>query len=99
MTLHLEDGLGAFPDAVSTRALKHVEELQMLVQQGARGVLLFCVQHLGIERVSPAAHIDPAYAEALRRAAENGVEILAYACETDLRTMSMSHRLPFDFHH
>ena len=99
VTLHLEDGLGAFPDAVSTRALKHVEELQMLVQQGARGVLLFCVQHLGIERVSPAAHIDLEYAEALRRAAENGVEILAYACKTDLRTMSMSHRLPFDFHH
>ena len=97
VTLHVEAGLGAFPDAVSTRALKHVEELQLQVRQGARGVLLFCVQHLGIERVSAAAHIDPKYAEAVRKAAVNGVEILAYAFKTDLRTISLSHRLPFDF--
>ena len=97
VTLHLADGLGAFPDAVSARALKHVEELQTLVQQGARGVLLFCVQHLGIHSVSPATHVDPDYAKALEIASDKGVEILAYACKTDLLTMTISHRVAFDF--
>ena len=98
VTLHLADGLGAFPDAVSARALKHVAELQSLVQQGARGVLLFCVQHLGIQSVSPATHVDPEYAEALKIASGKGVEILAYACKTDLLNMDISHRIGFDFH-
>ena len=47
--------------------MKHVEELQLQLRRGARGVLLFCVQHLGIERVSAAADIDPKYAEACAR--------------------------------
>ena len=97
VTLHVEDGLGAFPDAISTRALKHVEALQMLMDQGARGLLLFCVQHLGIQRVMPASHVDREYADALRAAADRGVEILAYGCQTDLLNMSLSHRIPFDF--
>ena len=95
VTLHLEDGLGAFPDAVSTRALKHVNELQAQVQKGARGILLFCVQHLGIHRVCPAHDVDPDYAEGLGLAAQQGVEIFAYGCQTDLQTMTLSHRLEF----
>jgi len=95
VTLHLNDGVGAFPDAVSTRALKHVQELQAIVQQGARGVLLFCVQHLGIRSVCPAAHVDPDYAEGLRIAANAGVEILAYGCKTDMQTMTLDRRLDF----
>jgi sugar fermentation stimulation protein A len=95
VTLHLEDGLGAFPDAVSVRALKHVSELQAQVNQGARGILLFCVQHEGIHRVCPAERIDPDYARGLRQAAQAGVEILAYGCKTDLQTMTLSHRLDF----
>ena len=62
-----------------------------------RDHLLFCVQHLGIHSVSPATHVDPDYAKALEIASDKGVEILAYACETDLLTMAISHRIAFDF--
>lgn len=48
---------------------------------GERAVLLFCVAHEGIEDVSPAAHLDPAYAATLREAAARGVEVLARRCE------------------
>jgi len=93
-TLYLGDGQGAFPDAVSTRALKHLDALRRRVDAGERGVLIFCAQHCGIERVRAAHEIDANYAQALTAAAANGVEVLAYACSTDLIDMSLTHALP-----
>lgn len=78
VTLCDGDGLGLFPDSVSTRGTKHLRELALMVQQGKRAVLLFCVQHSGIERVSPAAEIDSVYATTLREVVERGVEVYAY---------------------
>lgn len=74
----LEDGIGYFPDAVTTRGQKHLRELMQMVQQGHRAVLMFVVQHSGISQVKPAEHIDPEYADLLKQAVEQGVEVLAY---------------------
>ena len=51
VTLCREAGLGAFPDAVSTRASKHLRELTEVARSGQRAVIFFCVFHAGIERV------------------------------------------------
>lgn len=72
--------LGAFPDAVSERARRHVEALAHCVSIGYRGVLLYCAPHTGIHRVTPADDIDPEYGSALRRAIDAGVEVIAYGC-------------------
>jgi len=79
VTYALDQGLGVFPDAVSTRALKHLQALVACRQAGYRAVLLFCVQHTGIQRVAPARQIYPQYADALALAVTMGVEVLAYA--------------------
>jgi sugar fermentation stimulation protein A len=80
LTLCLPDGRGAFPDAVSDRASRHVNALVRRVQSGDRGVLLFCVQHTGVRRATTADEIDPAYGKALRAAIAQGVEVYAYGC-------------------
>ena len=74
----LEDKMGYFPDAVTTRGQKHLRELIHMVELGHRAVLLFVVQHSGITSVKPALHIDPHYADLLEQAVANGVEVLAY---------------------
>ncbi|TGN38352.1 DNA/RNA nuclease SfsA [Marinobacter confluentis] len=78
VTLCDDQGLGYFPDAVSTRGQKHLRELIAQVEAGDRAVLLFVVNHTGIELVKPADHIDPAYGKLLREAGAAGVEVLAY---------------------
>lgn len=95
VTLLRADGVGAFPDAVSTRALKHVRALIDRVRSHERGILIFCAQHTGVRSVVPAADIDPAYALGLEQAIEEGVEVFAYACATDLTSFSIDRRLPF----
>ncbi|RTR40194.1 DNA/RNA nuclease SfsA [Shewanella canadensis] len=77
----LEEGQGYFPDAVTTRGQKHLRELMEMVSSGHRGVLLFVVQHTGIDSVQAAAHIDPDYASLLTKAHNAGVEIIAYSTE------------------
>ncbi len=70
--------LGCFPDAVTERGRKHLLRLQQLKAEGHRAVLLFCVAHEGIEQVTVADDIDPAYGATLREVMAAGVEVMAW---------------------
>ena len=96
MTLCDESGRGSFPDAVSDRAVKHVNALQRRVQAGERAVLLFCVQHTGVQRATLADEIHPAYGVAVRQAADSGVEVRAFGCRIEQGEISIDAELPVD---
>lgn len=89
-----EYGLGIFPDAVSARGLRHLRELQRVVADGARAVLLFCVQRADVLAVRAASEIDPAYARGLRAARASGVEILAWRCTITPREIVLARPIP-----
>lgn len=95
VTLLVGDGLGTFPDAVTSRGRKHLRELMAVVAAGERGVLFFNVAHSGIRRVEPAWDIDPHYAETLVEAVEAGVEVLAYGVKITRGQLNLSRLLPF----
>lgn len=96
VTLCVGGGQGLFPDAVSTRGTKHLRELSLMVQRGHRAVLLFCVQHTGIDRVAPAVEIDPDYAAALREAVATGVEVYAYRARISPEEIALDTALPVE---
>lgn len=81
VTLCRGAGLLEFPDAVTARGAKHLDELSAQVRAGNRAVMLFLAQRNDCHAFVAAADIDPAYAAGLRRAREAGVEVLAYACD------------------
>ncbi len=81
VTASFEQGVAAFPDAVTARGTKHLRELELMVQQGHRAIILYCVQREDIHMVRAAQEIDPVYAQTLREVAENGVEVLAYGVQ------------------
>jgi sugar fermentation stimulation protein A len=93
VTAAVEDGVALFPDAVSVRAVKHLEVLGALVRDGCRAALCYCVQRSDVRAVVPAASIDPAYADELRRARDAGVEVLAYGCRVDPDGLTVTERL------
>ena len=97
VTLGLGKGLGAFPDAVTTRGLKHLRELLEMKKAGHRAALLFCVQHEGIQEVRPADEIDPAYGALLREVQRKGVEVLAYRADIDAQEIRLSTQVPVLF--
>lgn len=71
-------GRAVFPDAVTARGRKHLEELTQLARAGRRAVQFFLVARTDCTRAGLAVDIDPMYAEALRMAQEAGVEVIAY---------------------
>ena len=73
------EGLARCPDAVTERGRKHLEELALMVEEGHRAVIFFCVSRGDVQRFAPADEIDPTYGETLRRVVEAGVEPLAYS--------------------
>ncbi len=72
--------LAEFPDSVTARGARHLEELSVMVAQGFRSVMLFVIQIGSADRFSLARDIDPAYAAAFDRACAAGVEAFAYKC-------------------
>lgn len=95
VTLCLAGGQGVFPDAVSDRGRKHLQELQAVLDDSTRGLLLFCVFHQGIARVSAAGDIDPRYRDALARAMAAGVEVQAWGARISTAGIWLEHPLPF----
>ena len=73
-----EDGVVRFPDAPSERAVKHVEELIQATEAGYKAYILFVIQMKGVKYFAPNESTHPEFAEALRRAKQAGVKILAY---------------------
>ena len=90
----VEDGTALFPDAVTSRGLKHLVELREQVRRGHRAVLFYLVQRMDADRFSPADRIDPAYGKELREAVRRGVEIFCYDVRLDLEGIDMGRALP-----
>jgi len=70
-----------FPDAVSSRGRKHLETLIEVKKSGIRAVMLYIIQRVDVEYFGMAEDIDPEYASSLRKAMENGVEVIAVQAE------------------
>ena len=85
-----------FPDAVTSRGLKHLEELIQVVQDGDRAVQFFFVSRDYVTHFAPADDIDPDYCAGLRRAAQAGVEVIAYAVKVERDAITLAHELIVD---
>jgi sugar fermentation stimulation protein A len=91
-----ENGTGKFPDAPSGRAVKHLLELARLSASGARACAVFIAQREDLEIFKPYEEIDPLFSETLRTVHDQGVEIFAYRCKINLRSISISRELTID---
>ena len=92
----VEDHVARFPDAVTARGLKHITELQTMVEAGFRGVMFYFIQRMDADIFRPADHIDPEYGKGLRRAVKAGLEILVYDVAIDLNGIRLNRRIPYE---
>ena len=95
VTLSRRAGLAEFPDSVTARGLKHLEELAKVAEGGGRAVMFYLVQRTDCERVTIAADIDPAYGDGLARARAAGVEVMAMDCLISPEAITLGRALPF----
>jgi len=93
---HLRGTRGLFPDAPTSRGLRHVRELTHRRRMGQRAAVVFIALRTGVERVSPHATIDPALAAALAEARRVGVQLRAYGCRVTTRGCRLERKVPVD---
>lgn len=89
-----KDGRVFFPDAPTERGTKHLNELCRCIEEGYEAYALFVVQMKNVGSFSPNEETDPAFASALRNAAENGVKILCYDCLVTENEMIIKDEIP-----
>lgn len=95
-TTLVEGRRALFPDAVTERGKKHLEELMGVVHAGERAVQFFFVNRDDVASFGPADAIDPAYCETLRRAAEAGVEVMAWSTRVTESDVRLARKLRLD---
>jgi sugar fermentation stimulation protein A len=88
------DGLGCFPDAITLRGQRHVNELATVAASGYRAAVIFVVQRDDATGVRPHDESDPEFGRALRKAAGQGVEVLACACQVEPGCIQIERTLP-----
>jgi sugar fermentation stimulation protein A len=87
-------GLAEFPDSVTERGAKHLDELAEMVARGARAIQLYIIQIPSADRFAVARDIDKDYAAAFDRARRRGVEMLAWRCAITVEGIDIAAPVP-----
>ena len=91
----LEHGrVAAFPDAPTERGVKHIEGLIKAKEEGYTTAIIFVIQMEGMKYMTPNDITHPQFGDALRRAAEAGVSILAYECSVQPDEVHITSSVP-----
>ena len=90
--------LALFPDTVTTRGQKHLQELTDLVPE-TKAVMLYFINRGDCDRFAPSDSCDRKYGELLRKAVSKGVEVLPYCFEITpegISYLGMADFLPYE---
>ncbi|MCY4304477.1 MAG: DNA/RNA nuclease SfsA [Aestuariivita sp.] len=95
VTLMRQKGMAEFPDAVTERGTRHLQELERISNQGHRAILFFLVQRTDCRHLTIADDIDQIYAHTLKQAQTAGVEILAYGSQINSKEITLGTKIDF----
>lgn len=87
-------GLAEFPDSVTERGVKHLNELANMVGLGHRAMMVFLVQRGDAKKLSLARDIDTTYGEAFDAARRAGVEAIALRCKMSCEEIAVDRAIP-----
>lgn len=89
-----EDGIVRFPDAPTLRGVKHLDELVKAHEAGYEAAVCFVIQMEDVRWFAPNDVTHPEFGQALRRAAQAGVEILAMDCAVTPQSLTIGKSVP-----
>jgi len=95
VTLSRKKGLAEFPDAVTTRGLKHIHELVKAGKKNYKIFIIYLIQRDDCDSFAIAKDIDPNYANALSKAVKNNLNILCYDCKFSSKGIKLNNKIKF----
>ncbi len=88
------DGDCFFPDAPTERGVKHINELIFAHEAGYECYIVFVIQMKDVKSLAPNDATHPQFGEALRKAGEMGVNILAFDCHVGKDFLEIGDKIP-----
>ena len=95
VTLSRNKKIAEFPDAITTRGLKHINELVKASKKNYKIFILYLIQRDDCNSFTIAKDIDPYYANALTKAVKNKLKILCYDCKFSSKGIKLNNRINF----
>ena len=95
VTLSRKKKVAEFPDAITSRGLKHINELMKASKKGYKIFILYLIQRNDCNLFTIAKDIDTQYAKALSKAVKNNLKILCYDCKFSSKGIKMNNKINF----
>ena len=95
VTLSRNQGIAEFPDAVTSRGAKHIDELIKASKQGYEIYIAYIIQREDCNKFIIAKDIDPEYSNLLSKAVKKKLNILCYDCKFSLKGIKLNNKIKY----
>ena len=96
VTLSREKKIAEFPDAITSRGTKHLNELCNAIKKGYQSYILYLIQREDCDSFKIAKDIDEDYRIAFVKALKNGVKILCYDCKLNSEEIKLNKQINYE---
>ena len=93
VTLSRKKGHAEFPDSVTSRGKKHLENLMLANKQGYESYLMFLIQIENCKSFGIASDIDPEYSKIFKDALKKNVKVLCYDCKFSNKGIKINNKI------
>ncbi len=95
VTLSRKKGIAEFPDAKTSRGLKHIKELLKASKKGYQIYLLYLIQRDDCNKFTAAVDIDPEYCKFLKKAVKKNLNVICYDCKFSSKGIKLNRYIQF----
>ena len=97
VTLKRYHNLAEFPDSITSRGTKHLNELIKAYEQGYQSYLLFVIQREDCKKFNIAEDIDHEYAKTFKKAIRKNIKIICYDCKFTSKGIKLNRKIKLQF--
>ena len=97
VTLVREKKIAEFPDAITSRGTKHLNELCNAKKEGYQSYILYLIQREDCDSFKIAKDIDGEYKVAFNKAIKSGVKILCYDCKLSNEEIILNNQINYEY--
>ena len=96
VTLLRENKIAEFPDAITSRGTKHLNELCNAKKKGYQSYILYLIQRENCVSFKIARDIDEEYKIAFSKALKSGVKVLCYDCKLNSEEIKLNKQINYE---
>ena len=97
VTLVRRKKMAEFPDAITSRGTKHLNELCNAKKNGYQSYILYLIQREDCDSFKIAKDIDKKYKIAFDKALKSGVKILCYDCKLSNEEIKLNNQINYEY--